>query len=244
MPLPDPQNGRLTNTDERPTEAMDAFLAQLSPRDVQRLQDRLFDHLSPWDLIHLRTRIRNTAIIGLQTLEDLPLDLVCLIAEYLNPKELLVATQVNKQWRKLFASRVVLNMACSLLYPGLRESQPERAETDLLGLFRNTLRLYSKRSAGGPYLSQWGPGWRTCGSTYARWVDGIGKPETMYSDGRLAYQVEHQTKVVDVRNGSTRSIVAPVDRRKAVREQVVAMSKHLLVLAQSQMDRPNQWRVL
>lgn len=209
------------------TKQIDAFLSQLSP----------------WDMLYLRDRVRNTEIKGLKQMEDLPMDLVCQVAEWLEPESLITATAVSRTWREMFSSEMVLNMACKSLFPGLRESRPEC--TDLLGLFQKTIQRYrrtfeynKRRPSGMPIIGElngiegfYSGGERSNAGNGAR--DGS-KPLTVYSHGNLAFQLKDETKVVDVRSGSIRKYVVPTDRRKPRgSERLVAMSKDLLVVSQS-----------
>lgn len=231
MSPPSHQDARQGNSDEAPNKvAVDGFLAGLSP----------------WELIYLRQRLLKMNIAGLRSLEDLPLEIVCQIAEHLNPEDLFCAAQVSQGWRTKFASDAVIEMACSNLFPGLRESLEE--EEDLWRLLQEIYRLYGRLPAAhsGPWRFNWST---NPTDTIDDMPDGS-QPLTFYSHGKLAYQWEDRMMLADIRkllasksissatgsvsNGSIERLVAPADRRKTRgTEQIVAMSRDLLVIAQS-----------
>lgn len=231
MSSPNRQDVRQGNSDEAPNKvAVDGFLAGLSH----------------WELIYLRQRLLKMNIAGFKSLEDLPLEIVCQIAELLDPEDLFCAARVSQGWRAKFASDAVIEMACSNLFSGLRESHEE--ETDLWKLFRETYRLYGRWPAA--YPGPWRFNWSANPTDTMDETPNGSQPLTFYSHGKLAYQWEDRMMLADIRkllaskskstatgsvsNSSIERLVAPADRRKTRgTEQIVAISRDLLVIAQS-----------
>lgn len=247
MPSSNPANVQMASLD-RPS---------LGPMAV----DEFLAGLSSWDVLHLRARLRNMEIHGLKVIEDMPIDVICQIAQWLHPNDLFKAITVCRTWKAIFTSDAVLSMACSNLFPGLRESRPDCK--DLLELLRETYWLYGREflyHVRPPPGIPKSPMTATLNGIKALYGDGKvpsdgsevvhgGKPITVYGYGNLAYQVKDEIRVVYVGNGSVRKHVVPADRRKSRgSERVVAISKDLLVVAQSSMavttERPDHPRLL
>jgi len=91
------------------------FLAIEHPQLKLANLTRLADSLTPWEARHLRLCLQRCK--GLAGLEDLPLELVTLIASHLELEDVYSCFAVSTAWRRIWTSPVIAQSLCAYFFP-------------------------------------------------------------------------------------------------------------------------------
>lgn len=114
------------------------------PRRGRGAFDVFLDHLSPWELIYVRTKacaitVEATKENGFATCETLPPEVLECIAPHLTPCDVLRLRQVSQGWRHCWMNYHVLRTVFQRFYPGILEADapdPERLLISTMGSYR------------------------------------------------------------------------------------------------------------
>ncbi|MBE3047731.1 F-box protein [Candidatus Bathyarchaeota archaeon] len=118
---------------------MGAFQAIDNPQERLANLTTLLQGLSPWERRHLRTQLG--ARDGLATLEDMPVDIACIILRYLHIEDVLALAAVSTGCRTTFTEPSVASAMSLHFFPALR------APFNFLS-FKRQCRKYLRRRAG------------------------------------------------------------------------------------------------
>ncbi|KAM5343240.1 hypothetical protein ACJ41O_014206 [Fusarium nematophilum] len=190
--------------------------------------------LSPWDLLYLRGRLRDTPII-LAGLHHLPPEIICLILTYLDANDLRACRVVSRAWSATWTQDVVLARACRQFFPGLIETYPVIVARQLFSFAirkrvkwqrprckfkwiqwnRGLSRIFTEDPAPPPTDPQ------RCDLSYP----------TLYARDKLAWQPDLFCAVVDdLRTRERRRFVPPKAVLSGETFQIAAISDQLLVM--------------
>ncbi|KAM0552618.1 hypothetical protein ACHAPJ_007715 [Fusarium lateritium] len=207
-----------------------------SHRGITRREaiDRLFADLSPWDILYLRRKIRDTTIT-LATIDDLPLELICAILSYLDFDDYRTCTWVCRKWTALWAQDFVITRAMRQFFPGLLSSYPETPARQVYPL---AVKKHLK--------------WRQphCKHTWIPWDFGASDIFTdlheyahnekapvevlstfLYNKDKLAWQPRPERIIVDdLRTHTRQRFVLPGSAMTGAQCQIAALNDQLLVL--------------
>ena len=236
--------------DDTVTAAIQAALQ--GPRRGRGAIDVLIPLLSPWELVYLRDRTRDirvdpTQANGFATFLDVPVDILCILAEDLGPRDLLVFRRVSKAWKYLWMQTDVLRVILHNHFPGLLQLQP--GEQDLERIFLQVMSRYQRKprdmqsSAAIAWTIDGHRSLLADGHTLFplftrpvyRYPDGPVSPP-LYSNGKVVWQPTSGEFVIDdLHSGNyTRCTTSPDPRSRAKGYgRPVALSKELLVLSGS-----------
>lgn len=128
--------------DERSEQGASRSLAGEVPGAVVQQRSRFIDELvkdfSAWDWLYLRMKMRNLEIDRKQVagLEDLPVDVLPMIAAYLTASETLGCKFVSRGWRDAWSDPVVTRCLLQQHFPGALQcldgsSSPEKLLNNL-----------------------------------------------------------------------------------------------------------------
>ncbi|KAK1963807.1 hypothetical protein LY78DRAFT_739533 [Colletotrichum sublineola] len=199
--------------------------------------------ISPWELIYLRSLIRETTP-KLADLPDLPEEIVAIIAADLDYQDVLNCTNVSKGWRRAWTADAVAKDVARVHFPGLVELHPDVSPWSLL----HPVAAKAAARAQGKYISSLHI---TIGSSVmlghtplklddrARAYSKIknrgiqpGTYQPAYCDGKIAWQMDNHIFLIDDIRSMTRSLVSPPDLNVKGEKDfaVIGLSSKLLVL--------------
>lgn len=119
--------------------------------DVQRRKSELtalVDALDPWELLYLRSVLRQRRI-ELAGLTQLPIELLVEIGTSLEPMDLVACASVCTSWRHLWTSEYVLRGCAKFFFPGFIETTAAtNPQDDLWSAFVLRADRQSRRSRG------------------------------------------------------------------------------------------------
>lgn len=202
----------------------------------QRIDD-LVEQLSSWELVHLRRQLRQR-VIRLKSLQDLPSELICIIAiDNLDARHALRLTRVCRAWRAAVQQADVGRSLCRAHFPGLLEMSKYEAGDEFsvfLNAYMHLRRKYQRKTSNLFSLRRW-------------FVEGKQRAfeerqvNTVYSSGKTAWQPSESFFIFqDLKKAHPPRQVhltsAVVSGRKL---DLLAMSDHLVVLTSIDATRPN-----
>ncbi|KAF4448498.1 hypothetical protein F53441_8084 [Fusarium austroafricanum] len=211
-----------------------------SPRK-ERL-DRLFDDLSPWDILYLRQKVRD-ANITLAGLQDLPQELIYSILSYLEFDDYRCCIWTCKKWNATWTQEAVITQALRHFFPGLQIRYPETSPQDL---YSAQLKLHLKwrqphsKSTWIPWNLESCPFFTDLPEVAGTGAESVDAPRPfLYNKGKLVWQPSPRTFIVDdLRTRQRLRFVPPGSAMTGEKYQTAALSDQLLVLLEvNQNDR-------
>lgn len=213
-----------------------AFSGSSNVERKQRIDD-LVEQLSSWELVHLRRQLRQR-IIRLKSLQDLPSELICIIAiDHLDARHALRLTRVCRAWRTAVQQADVGRSLCRAHFPGLLEMSKYESG-DEFSVFRNAYmhlrRKYQRKTPNLYSLHRW-------------FIEGElsafeeREVNTVYSGGKTAWQPNESFFIFqDLKRADAPRQVhltrAVVSGRKL---DLLVMSDRLVVLTSVDATRPS-----
>ncbi|PHH89038.1 hypothetical protein CDD83_6720 [Cordyceps sp. RAO-2017] len=193
---------------------MDELVGSSSPEARRHVIDRFLASLTPWDVLHLRARLREgkVTVQGLASLADLPGELVDLIAQHLHVEDVLSCRLVCRSWLRAWDGEHVSSTLCRHFFPGLLQSGVKTPARDL---FLPTAGRFLRRHVAQPVQKTfipWDASWSS--SVFqnrhpSKNVPSLAQLDSspfyghslndpvLYKDGKLAWQVDLARVIVD-----------------------------------------------
>ncbi|RSL60817.1 hypothetical protein CEP53_005323 [Fusarium sp. AF-6] len=207
----------------------------------QAIDDFLAD-LSPWDILYLRGRIRDATIV-LSGLQDLPPELVCLILSYLSVQDFQACRLVCTAWATAWTQDSVLARACRNFFPGLLETYPTTPGRQLFSMAVKKRKKWQRPFSKYTWM-RWNQG-----------VSSIFRESTppsalgpvpvdswypsLYAKEKLAWQPSLDRVIVDdLRTRERHRFLPPGGAMSGTRFRLVCISDQLLVMREA--NQPNR----
>ncbi|KAK1997388.1 hypothetical protein LX36DRAFT_73381 [Colletotrichum falcatum] len=214
----------------------------------------LVQAISPWELIHLRSLIQETApkLSKLAGLPDLPEEIVATISADLDFQDVLNCINVSKAWRRAWTADMVAGDVARVRFPGLVELHPDVSPWSLLrpiaaktiaraqGRHISSLSITTGRS---PLLdcTALKPDDRTLefARNHTHPSGPVAPGSYAYCAGKIAWQWDPYTFLIDDIRSMTRTLVLPPDLvvRGDMDFSVSGLSSKLLVLGNNKTQR-------
>lgn len=208
---------------------------------VQRASiDNFISSLDDWGLLYARTRLQKI-VLQFAGLLDLAPETLCHIGSLLTYRDVSNCRLVSREWHRAWNHPAVLLAICKAYFPGLRETHPARKLDDLLSrAVANHLKWRHhghKRS-----IIPWKRSWSTnifinetspTDPSLSRDCDcEMTNFKVQYSDGIVAWQMDHNLAIVDDLRTRTRQRCAlGMGAWAGRRLEVEALSRDLVVFA-------------
>lgn len=239
-----------------------------SPRGVKNAIDALVPHLSDWDLVYLRWKVRNipTNPSNFSSWTDLKADILYQIVSYLSIEDFVNFRLVSKRWKQLWMEEnqeIILNRALRQFFGGIQKVRSEVTDLEQLLLLTHFSCRRKDLDDCAMAFVPWDilhPSARDGSSIEINATNGLqlstkhtakgfsDKNESipLYNDGKVAWQSDANLVIVDnLFSGRRMQYTLGQDPRKArKRMQLVALTKQLIVLAVSPSENSDTFRVL
>ncbi|KAK2049993.1 F-box domain-containing protein [Colletotrichum somersetense] len=220
--------------------------------DISRRQANLrnlVQALSPWELVYLRSLVRETTP-KLADLSDLPEEIVAKISAHLDYQDVLNCTNVSSAWRRAWTADMVAGDVAKAHFPGLVEPHPDPSPWSLLHpvAAKAAARAHGK-CISSLYIATTGASLLDCTelklddralehAKYHSTGGSVDPHSYAYCDGKIAWQWNAHSFFVDDIRRMTRTLVSPPDLVvRGDNDFVVAgMSSKLLVLANARTE--------
>ncbi|KAF4990643.1 hypothetical protein FDECE_14308 [Fusarium decemcellulare] len=207
--------------------------------------DRFLSDLSPWDLLYLRGKLRNTTII-LSTLVDLPPEIICLVLSYLDINDFRSCRLVSKAWAATWTQDAVFLWACRQFFPGFLETYHTMPGKQLYSLAIKKRNKWHRPHCKFKWI-RWNQRFNRIfnetpppsSQSGAQFVDVV--YPFLYAREKLAWQPSlGQVIVDDLRNRKRQRFLPQDGAMSGTQFRVVAISYQLLVLVGVGFGRPER----
>ncbi|KAJ5964513.1 uncharacterized protein N7479_004389 [Penicillium vulpinum] len=89
---------------------LESFMALRDNSSRRAVLNEIIDNLSPYEIREVKSRVE-TVTFQCDLLDKLPLEIVAMVAEYLDLVDLILLQRVSKRWRQLLSSTIVVTSA-------------------------------------------------------------------------------------------------------------------------------------
>ncbi|KAK2053172.1 hypothetical protein LY76DRAFT_687430 [Colletotrichum caudatum] len=234
--------------------------------DISRRQANLrhlVQALSPWELVYLRSLVRETTP-RLADLPDLPQEIVANISAHLNYQDVLNCASVSTAWRRAWTADMVAGDVAKAQFPGLVEMHPD---LPLWPMLQISAAMATARAQGkhvsSLHIATTSSSLLDCTELelddralkhveYHSTAGFVDPHSYAYYDAKIAWQWDAHSFFIDDIRTMTRTLVSPPDLVvRGDNDFVVAgMSSKLLVLANARTEtslyvyhlEKKQWR--
>lgn len=211
-------------------------------RTKKQAIDNFLADLSPWDILYLRGRIRDATIV-LSGLQDLPPELICLILSYLSVQDFRACRLVCRAWATAWTQDSVLARACRNFFPGLLETYPTTPGRQLFSMAGKKRKKWQRPFSKYTWM-RWNQGLSSIfrESTPPSQLGPVPVDSwypSLYAKEKLAWQPRLDRVIVDdLRTRERHRFLPPGGAMSGTQFRLVCISDQLLVMREA--NQPNR----